>query len=94
MYVHTYVCMYVCMCRYSIQLNDFVIYSNIIYGTDPPPVYNITTSSSITPADLTGFDIIISWSVSIYTVLLKDNVANARNFFAIYKCVSSVTSAF
>ena len=29
-----------------------------------------------------------------YTVLLKGNVANARNFFAIYERVSSVTSAF
>ena len=32
--------------------------------TDPPPVYNITVSSSITPTDLSGFDIIISWTVS------------------------------
>ena len=30
----------------------------------------------------------------IPTVLLKGNVANARNFFAIYECVSSVTTAF
>ena len=28
----------------------------------------------------------------LITVLLKDNVANTRNFFAIYECVSSVTS--
>ena len=28
------------------------------------------------------------------TVLLKGNVANTRNFFAIYECISSVTSAF
>ena len=31
---------------------------------------------------------------NVYTVLLKGNVANARNFFAIYECVSSVMSAF
>ena len=30
----------------------------------------------------------------LITVLLKGNVANARSFFAIYECVSSVTSAF
>ena len=33
--------------------------------TDPPPVYNLTVSSSITPAGLSGFDIIISWMVSM-----------------------------
>ena len=32
--------------------------------TDPPPIYNTTISSSITPTDLRGFDIIISWTVS------------------------------
>ena len=30
----------------------------------------------------------------IHTVLLKDNVANARNFFAIYEYISSLSSAF
>ena len=30
----------------------------------------------------------------VATVLLKGNVANARNFIAIYKCVSSLSSAF
>ena len=39
--------------------------------TDPPPVYNTTISSSITPGDLSGFDIIISWTVSI--IMLVDN---------------------
>ena len=29
----------------------------------------------------------------LHTVLLKGNVASACNFFAIYECVSSVTSA-
>ena len=33
--------------------------------TGPPPVYNTTISSSITPGDLSGFDIIISWTVSM-----------------------------
>ena len=35
--------------------------------TDPPPVYNTTISSSTTPDDLflSGFDIIISWTVSM-----------------------------
>ena len=32
--------------------------------------------------------------VHTYTGLLKDNVTNTRNFFAIYECVSSLTSAF
>ena len=27
-------------------------------------VYNVTVSSSVTPADLSGFDITISWTVS------------------------------
>ena len=36
-----------------------------IFMTDPPPVYNTTISSSITPVDLSGFDIIISWMVSM-----------------------------
>ena len=37
---------------------------NIIFS-DPPytTAYNVTISSSLTPADLTGFDIIISWTV-------------------------------
>ena len=33
--------------------------------TDPPLVYNTTISSSTTPDDLSGFDVIISWTVSI-----------------------------
>ena len=37
--------------------------------TDPPPVYNTTISSSISPVDLSGFDIIISWTVSSYVDL-------------------------
>ena len=34
--------------------------------SDPPytTAYNVTISSSLTPADLSGFDIIISWTVS------------------------------
>ena len=34
--------------------------------SDPPytTAYNVTVSSSLTPADLSGFDIIISWTVS------------------------------
>ena len=32
--------------------------------------------------------------VVVLTVLLKDNVANACNFFAVYECVLSLTSAF
>ena len=30
----------------------------------------------------------------VHTVLLKDNVANARNFFAIYECITSCEYAF
>ena len=36
-----------------------------IFMTDSPPVYNTTISSSTTPDDLSGFDIIISWTVSM-----------------------------
>ena len=34
--------------------------------SDPPytTAYNVTISSSLTPSDLSGFDIIISWTVS------------------------------
>ena len=46
-----------------------------MFMTDPPPVYNTTISSSTTPDDLSGFDIIISWTVSTYvkygTALVK-----------------------
>ena len=45
--------------------------------TDPPPVYNTTISSSITPVDLSGFDIIISWTVS----MLIDIIVLARLLF-------------
>ena len=31
---------------------------------DPPPVGEVSPSHSQTPADLCGFDITISWSVS------------------------------
>ena len=34
------------------------------------------------------------WAGLKLTVLLKGNIANARNFFGIYERVSSVTSAF
>ena len=37
-----------------------------MFMTDPPPVYNTTISSSTTPDDLSGFNIIISWTVSTY----------------------------
>ena len=38
---------------------------------DPPQttVSNVTVSSSLTPADLSGFDIIISWTVSDNSVV-------------------------
>ena len=34
------------------------------FMTDPTPVCDTTISSSTTPDDLSGFDIIISWTVS------------------------------
>ena len=39
---------------------------NYFVLSDPPytTAYNVTISSSLTPADLSGFDIIISWTVS------------------------------
>ena len=38
---------------------------------DPPhtTVYNVTISSSLTPANLNGFDITISWTVSNNSVV-------------------------
>ena len=47
--------------------------------TDPLPVFNTVTtvSSSVTPANLNGFDIIISWMVS-------------TNYIRNYKYVSTV----
>ena len=44
---------------------QYIIFKQL-FDTDPPPVYNITTSSSTTPADLTDFDVIISWTVSTH----------------------------
>ena len=40
--------------------------SHYVVLSDPPytTAYNVTISSSLTPADLSGFDIIISWTVS------------------------------
>ena len=50
-----------CLHTYNYSFN-FII----IFMTDPPLVYNTTISSSATPADdLSGFDIIISWTVSM-----------------------------
>ena len=42
------------------------MHNNYVVLSDPPytTAYNVTISSSLTPADLSGFDIIISWSVS------------------------------
>ena len=37
----------------------------MFFMTDSPPVYNTTISSSITPSDLSGFDIMIYWTVSM-----------------------------
>ena len=36
------------------------MFSDLPYAT----AYNVTISSSLTPADLRGFDIMISWTVS------------------------------
>ena len=43
----------------------------IIFFSDPPytTAYNVTISSSLTPADLSGFDIMISWTVSDDSVM-------------------------
>ena len=41
------------------------MYLLIHFLTDPPTVDDTTVSSSMTPADLSGFDITISWTVSI-----------------------------
>ena len=42
-----------------------------IFLSDPPytTAYNVTISSSLTPADLSGFDIMISWTVSDDSVM-------------------------
>ena len=46
-------------------------YAVVVCILDPPhtTVYNVTTSSSLTPADLTGFDIRISWTVSNNSIM-------------------------
>ena len=56
------------------------LYIFFIYMTDPPPVYNSTISSSITPGDLSGFDIIISWTVS----MLIDNSRLSKDIYFHY----------
>ena len=44
---------------------------NYVVLLDPPytTAYNVTISSSLTPADLSGIDIIISWTVSNNSVV-------------------------
>ena len=51
--------------------------------TGPPPVYNTTTSSSITPD---GFDIIISWTVSML-------INNSRLSITMYNYVMAYIQA-
>ena len=51
--------------------------------TDPPLVYNPTISSPITPGDLSGFDIIISWTVS----MLIDNSRLSKDIYFRYAYV-------
>ena len=41
-------------------MHNYVFLSDPLYTT----AYNVTISSSLTPADLSGFDITISWTVS------------------------------
>ena len=45
--------------------------SHYVVLSDPPytTAYNVTISSSLTPADLSGFDIMISWTVSDDSVM-------------------------
>ena len=48
----------------GVSINAYSYIKNMF--SDPPytTAYNVTISSSLTPADLRGFDIIISWTVS------------------------------
>ena len=61
---------------YKIAMYVYVTHNFIniihVHVIDPPhvPVYNVTISDSITPADLSGFDIIISWTVSIRLLIV------------------------
>ena len=50
-------------------INKYI--SHYVVLSDPPytTAYNVTMSSSLTPADLSGFDIIISWNVSDDSVM-------------------------
>ena len=45
---------------YHVHMNTYVFLSDPPYTTG----YNVTISSSQTPANLSGFDIVISWTVS------------------------------
>ena len=63
--------MYVHMCVYFFNLRipvDWYIIKTKIFTSIVDAlhvtVYNMTVSSSLTPADLSGFDITISWTVS------------------------------
>ena len=49
----------------SKSVHSYVVFSDPPYTT----AYNVTISSSLTPADLSGFDIIISWTVSDDSVM-------------------------
>ena len=67
-YMRTYVCTHVCILfNLRIPVDWYIIKTKIftsIVDALHVTVYNMTISSSLTPADLSGFDIIISWTVS------------------------------
>ena len=55
------------ICTMCAELTYVCIYVHMI-DLQHGPVYNVTVSNPITPADISGFDIIISWTVSNYRV--------------------------
>ena len=86
--------------------SKFFIIITYVYGFVTTYVIYFPSFTQTSPsADIVSFDLFCSiYMRTLYnsnnnvycacTVLLKDNIANACNFFAIYECILSLSSAF
>ena len=54
----------------------------IYFIQDPPPINDVTASTSRTPSDLSGFDIFIMWTVS--RLRTCESIAVYKNIIATY----------
>ena len=56
MYIYIYILLHIRIHCWSICVIYFI--------QDPPPINDVTASTSRTPSDLSGYDIFIMWTVS------------------------------